>query len=126
MSGSSGMRNLPFLRRGFLGGGRRKGERTLLVLEFELMYVSTVEQIFQGIGGFLEALVGFGITLLRVVQVFTDFVKRFTEVLEMFAQTVEIRAQALRVFLNLHAPQPHGDDGQVRIERVRGNRNDLF
>src|SRR6266851_5930490 len=80
----------------------------------------------EGVLGFLEALVGFGVALLGVFEVIAEFLEDVGESFHLLFHAVETAENAAGVFFDLHAAHTHGDDAKVGVERVGGDGDDFF
>src|SRR5579859_532117 len=106
------------------GGWQRKCALGLGVFDGGGGGAAGVHERVESVAGLVEALVGFGVALLGVLQVGADFLEIFGEGVELLAQAVEVGGEVLGVFLDLHAAQAHGDDAQVGMKGVRRNGKD--
>ncbi len=84
------------------------------------------EHAAEGVLGFFEALVGFGVALLGVLEVVAKFLEDVGESFHLLFHAVETTKDAAGVFLDLHAAHAHGDDAEIGVERVGGNSDDFF
>src|SRR6202158_6556698 len=84
------------------------------------------EHAAEGVLGFFEALVGFGVALLGVFEVVAEFFEDVDEGFHLLFHAVEAAKNAAGVFLDLHAAHAHGDDAEIRVKRVGRNGHDFF
>src|SRR6266851_4039713 len=101
----------------FCVGRGRKGERGL--------GRGQTEHAPYRVLGFFEALVGFAVTLLCIFEVVAEFFENVGEGFHLLLHSGKAAEEALGVFFDLHAPQAHGDDAEMNVERVGRDGDDV-